>query len=199
VFGEVFYLEADYVHNLHYQGSEDRYNPHIGGINWYLSREIPMVGGGVHPLDLLRWFAASPITQVHGYGNNIAFPQMQSPDCMVALFSFASGACAKVASLYGPVGDMAPLYNLAIYGTKATFRQGRLMVGVAHDVETTDLSALSAVGHPYEPEVAHFADCIINDRSPLVDAPEGANSAAACILAAEAIRSGRPQAVPDYK
>lgn len=198
VFGEIFYLEADYIHNLHYQASEDRFNPHLGGENWYLSREIPIVGGGVHPLDLLRWYAGSPVVETFGYGNNIAFPQMKNPDCMVAIFRFASGPCARITALYGPVGEMAPFYNMGIYGTRATFKQGKLVIEHGHGMEVTDLSEMSGTGHPYQPEVEHFADCIINQKSPLVDIFEGARSAAAVILAAEAIRTGQTQQIPQW-
>jgi predicted dehydrogenase len=90
---------------------------------------------------------------------------------------------------------MAPLYNMTLYGTGATFRSGKLMVGKAEDYETSDLAELSVWGHPYEPQIEHFLNCIEQGQPVRTDVFEGANSAAAVILAAEAIRSGKPQSV----
>ena len=199
VLGEVFYLEADYIHNLFVQADAARLNPHIGNVNWYLQHEIPIVGGGVHQLDLLRWYADSNVVEVQGYGNSIAFPAMRNNDCMAALFRFESGAVAKVAALYGPVGARPEFCNLAVYGTKGTVRNGQLVVGEGHDAEVKDLSELTIAGHPFDPQLEHFLECILEDQPTLVDAFSGANSAAATIKAAEAIRTGEKQAVPIYR
>ncbi len=195
--GEIFYMEADYIHDLHVQGAAERFNPHIG-MNWYLEKEIPMVGGGVHPFDLLRWFAGANAVEVEGFANRIAFPQMKHPDCQVALFRLESGAIAKVAAAYGPVGPMAPFYNLVVYGTKGTIARGQAHLGNGHEFTTEDLTGLGVKGHPYDPEVDHFVTCILEDRPTLVDAFEGANSAIACITAAESAERGERLAVPQY-
>ncbi len=197
--GEIFYMEADYIHNLFGQADPERINAYIGNENWYLRHELPIVGGGVHQLDLLRSFCGSDVVEVDGFGNSIAFPQMEHNDCMVAIFRFAGGACAKVAALYGPVGDRPAFSNLAIYGTRGTFRGGKLMLGQGHDVETRDLADLEIAGHPYDPQIEHFLDCIEQDRPTLVDAFSGANSAVATVCAAEAIAEGQRMTVPVYR
>ena len=51
--GEIFYAEGDYIHDLRYQTRQT--DPLTGG-NRYLEAECPIVGGSVHPVDLLRWF-----------------------------------------------------------------------------------------------------------------------------------------------
>lgn len=68
--GEVFYLEADYFHDLKRQAAAERTNPFIGGINWWLEHEKVIVGGGAHQFDLLRWYAGSHAVEVTGYGNS---------------------------------------------------------------------------------------------------------------------------------
>ncbi|MCE5219160.1 Gfo/Idh/MocA family oxidoreductase [bacterium] len=197
--GELFYLEADYIHNLLVQAGPARTNPQLGNMNWYLEKEIPIVGGGAHQLDLLRWFADSDVESVCGFGNSIAFPAMRNPDCMAALFQFASGAVGKVSALYGPVGDRPPHGNLAIYGTKGTFRAGKLMLGEGHDVAVTDLGHLEMQGHPYDPQLHSFVESILEDKPTRSDAFSGANSAAATIMAAEAIAAGKVLRVPNYR
>ncbi len=199
VFGRIFYMEADYIHNLLGQADEARRNPFIGNVNWYLEHEKPIVGGGVHQLDLLRWYAGCDVVEVQGFGNAIAFPAMNHGDCMAGLFRFASGAVAKVTALYGPVGERPAHCNMALYGTGATFRHGQLMVGSGHEVTVTDLSGLEIGGHPFEPQLEHFLTAILEDGPTLVDAFSGANSAAAIIMAAEAIATGRRQSIPTYE
>jgi len=196
--GQIFYMEADYIHNLFGQGDPKRFNPYIG-MNWYLEREIPIVGGGVHQFDLLRWYAKSNAVEVAGYGNGIAFPAMKNPDCQAAVFKLESGAVAKVTALYGPVGPRPELCNMEVYGTKGAVREGKLYLGAGHDATVQDLKALTIAGHPFNPEVAHFMECILEGKPTLVDAFDGANSAIACILAAEAIRTGEKKRVPIYK
>ena len=196
--GRIFYLGADYIHNLFGQGAPQRFNQYIG-MNWYLEREIPIVGGGVHQFDLLRWYTRSNAVEVAGYGNSIAFPAMKNPDCQAAVFKMESGAVAKVTALYGPVGPRPELCNMEVYGTKGTVRGGKLYLGSGHDAKVEDLTKLAIAGHPFNPEVEHFITCILNDKPTLVDAFDGANSAIGCILAAEAIRTGEKKKVPVYQ
>ena len=193
--GEIFYMEADYIHNLKYQGSRDRYNSHLN-MNWYLDREIPMVGGGCHPLDMLRWFKGKEIIEAQGYSNRIGFPDMKNDDCEIALFRFRDGCIAKVTVIYAPVSPMPYAYNVAVYGRKGT---------VLGDTVCTDeqkgfqsLGVHWGTGHPYEPEAEHFMSCITENRETIINAREGAKTAAAVITAFRAMKAGRPLKVPRF-
>jgi len=197
--GDLFYLEADYFHDLKRQAADERINPYIGNINWWLEHEKVIVGGGAHQFDLLRWYAESYAVEVTGYGNSIAFPEMTHPDCMCAVFKLASGAVAKVGAAYGVVGPRPEWMNLEVYGTEGTIRGGQLITGEHDEPEMEDLR-LEYSGHPFAPEIEHFLRCIIDDTEPLVDAFEGANSAAATIMAAESVEAGGgPMAVPFFQ
>ena len=197
--GEIFYLESDYIHALQGQGDPARTNPFIGNINWYLEHEKVLVGGCSHQFDLLRWFAGSHAVEVMGYGNSIAFPAMKHPDCMCAVVKLASGAVCKLTGAYGIVGPRPDFNNLEVYGTKGTVRGPKVMLGHGHEIEAEfDLSGQQIGGHPYEPEIEHFLDCIIHDKPTLVNAFEGANSAAAMIVATEAVETGKVLGVPFF-
>jgi predicted dehydrogenase len=181
--GDLFYLEADYVHDLRYQQYME---------DWKLSQEIPIVGGGVHPLDLLRWFAGD-VEEVFGMANHAAYTEMREPTTEAALFRFQSGAVGKVASLYGTISPMGEHYNLAVHGTTGTVKGNKLCL------DGNDAWMQIPVeyhGHPYEPEVEHFARSILNDTKPMVDAEEGAKSAQACLLAHQSAIEGKPLKVP---
>ena len=186
--GEIYYLEGDYIHNLLYQKNQwDQ----VTGTNWYLDHERPMVGGGSHPLDLLRWFSGKQVTQVWGGSNRFAFPEMRNDDCQVCLFRFEDGSLAKVAALYGPRCAMAPFYNLRVYGTKGTVERDTVALSQnADDVHPAfaPVNADRAKGHPYLPEIEDWLDAIVQDRAPRTPLWDGANSTLATLCACRAMR-----------
>jgi len=182
--GEIFYLEADYMHDLRYQRFMEQ---------WKLTTEIPIVSGGVHPLDLLRWFAGD-VVEVYGMANHIAYKEMHEPTTEAALFRFASGAVGKVAALYGTVSPMADWYNLAVHGTTGTVRGNRLCLD--GNEAWMEIPVPRQESHPFAAEAYHFASCVLRDEQPLVDAVEGAKSAQACLLAHQSALEGRPLPVP---
>lgn len=196
--GDIFYLEADYLHGLKVQADPSRLNPYIGNLNWYLEHEKVLVGGCSHQFDLLRWYAGSYAAEVMGYGNSVAFPAMKHPDCMCAVVKLANGAVCKLTGAYGIVGPRPDFSNLEVYGTTGTVRGGKVWRGEGEEAQVEDISATQITGHPYEPEIDHFVDCILNDKPPIVDAFEGANSAAAMIVATEAVETGRALPVPHF-
>lgn len=181
--GALFYLEADYIHDL--RGQRDA-EP------WKVAEEIPIVGGGCHPLDLLRWFAGD-VVEVFAYATRIAYAEMKQPATIVSVYRFAGGAVGKVTALYGCVNPMPELYNLGVYGTRGTVLRNRLSLdGLQEWLEMPT----PAAGHPFAPEVAHFLDCIRWGKQPIVDALEGAKTAAAVLCAAESARTGKPVEPP---
>lgn len=197
--GQVYYMEGDYIHNLLYQAGQT--DPATGH-NWYLEREIPMVGGGSHPLDLLRWFSGAEVVRVSAYGTHVAFPAMHCDDCQVALFQFDSGAVAKVAALYAPRTGMAPFYNLRVYGTMGTVERDQVALADSPEDVHPEFGPVAAdrlSGHPYEPEIADWLEAIRDDRAPRTTLWDGANSTAAALVAARALREGRALEVPVYR
>jgi UDP-N-acetylglucosamine 3-dehydrogenase len=196
--GDIFYLEADYIHALQGQADASRINPYIGNVNWYLEHEKVLVGGCSHQFDLLRWYSNSYAVEVMGYGNSIAFPQMKHPDCMCAVAKMSSGAICKLTGAYGVVGPRPEFNNLEILGTRGTVRGGKIMRGEGHEAVVEDISSRQIEGHPYEPEIDHFIGCILEDQPTIVDAFEGANSAAGMIMATEAVETGKVLSVPHF-
>jgi predicted dehydrogenase len=194
--GEIYYMEADYVHNLLYQRNQT--DP-VTGRNWYLENELPMVGGGSHPLDLLRWFKGSSVTHVWSYANHVAFPEMAHDDCMVSLFRFEDGTIAKVAALYAPRCGMAPYYNLRMYGTRGTVERDRIALAANDDDVHPAFQPVEAdrlTGHPYMPEIEDWLDSILVSRPPRTTLKDGAASTLATLIAVRAAREKREIHVP---
>lgn len=179
--GDIFYMEGDYIHDLRYQYYME---------DWKISKEIPMLGGGCHPLDLLRWYAGD-VTEVTAFSNHIAYPEMAEDASMVAIFKFAGGATGKVTSLYGPCSPMPYGYNLSIYGTKGTVVRDKVSFdGLGH--QWMDIPDTFDPTHSYVPEVEHFLDCVRTGKKPLVTPEIAANTVIASLYA---VRSAKEKTI----
>jgi len=195
--GELFYLEADYIHDLRSQANPSRLNAAIG-MNWWLKKEKPMVGGGSHPIGALSWFLNSPPVEVQAYSHRMVFPEMVHDASMVAIFRFACGAIAKVTALYWCLTPYADANHLAIYGTKGTVRRQAICRDEEEGFVPLPIRWKTG-GKPMLAEAEHMIDCILNDREPQVGYIEGAQAAAAGIVAEEAARERCAVSIPTFE
>jgi len=196
--GQIYYLEGDYFHNLLYQ--REQTDP-VTGHNWYLEHERPMVGGGSHPLDLLRWISGKEIVRVTGFGSHVAFPEMIHDDCQAALFQFEDGTVAKVSALYAPRREMIPYYNLRVYGTLGTVERDEIALAKREDEVHPSLVPVLAdrvAGHAYDIEILDWLDAIREDRLTRINLFDGANSTMATLCACRAIQERRTIEVPVF-
>jgi predicted dehydrogenase len=184
--GDVFYVEGDYNHDLRMQLQME---------DWKVSKEKPLVGGGVHPFDLLRWYVGNAV-EAFAYSNHKAYPEMREDTTIVSVFEFESGAVGKVTAMYAPIiAGMAHDYNMAVYGRKGSIiRRQMFLDGLAKPMDLP----IEYHGHPYDPQIEHMVRCIKEKRQPLVDAHEGANSAAGVLCAHESALLHRPVKVPRF-
>jgi len=183
--GDIFYVECDYIHDLRYQANLEE---------WKLTDEIPVLGGGCHPIDLLRWYAGN-ISEVASFSNNIAFPEMKHDSSMVTMLKFKSGCIGKVTSLYGCVSQRPEMFNLSVYGTKGTIVRNKMCLdGFGHG--WMDIPAAVDEGHDYMPEIDHVLDCIINGKSALVTPYEAYQTCMAGLYAEKSAVENKIMFVP---
>jgi predicted dehydrogenase len=195
-FGEIFYMEGDYIHNLKSQGDPSRFNEALGK-NWYLEEEKPMVGGGCHPFDVLRWVVDSPVVAVASMGNRIAFPAMHNDDCIVSLFRFESGCVAKVTALYGPEAPYAHCNNIAVYGTEKSVWRDQVCEDHAEGWKPLVVEAYEEkYSHGFEREMADFVGAIRTGSSVLAPARDSAQSEIATLVATEALKEKGEVEIP---
>ncbi len=186
--GQVFYAEADYICN--YLFRED-FRALLG-----TTYETAFVNAATHVFDLLRWYLGEPV-EVQAYGNQgmSAWPQPELKDDLVcALYKFPSGAVAKVAATWGATCQLAGMetcYNLSLIGSKASI-VGDKIARSATGGEFEPLPFDRAFGHPHDGEVDTFLDAIIEDKQPVIDARDGANTSIGVLTAMEALRQGKP-------
>ena len=194
-FGEVFYVEADYVSN-----HVDLFR---GGWRGDLGQECNvMAGGGTHPIDVVRWIVDDRVEEVSAYGNGIAAQShgVDVTDCVVAVMRFRKGCVGK--SLVTVTAACPGFRNVQVYGTKKTF------VTVPgppnHQVSGAERGAwepLSYSGERKDPRHALVADlirAIEQDADPQIDLDQSTHVAAICIAAFESVRTRKPVKVPTF-
>ncbi len=195
--GEIIFAEAHYVHDL---------SGLFPVTPWRL--RVPqdlMYGGASHPIDLLRWFLGD-VDEVHAFGRkgNLT-PEYPYEDNYLINLRFKNGAIARVLGAYGLVHPPMPMMGLGLFGTKASLQadftdqeDGHLKVVQQkldkHPVATMTFPAEreGALGHAggVLRYLAHFEECLLNDKGPSPSVRDGARTVAACSAAWESIRKG---------
>jgi len=185
-FGELFYGEADYVHNI----------SHLILSGWRGEKgqgHTPFVGGGCHMIDLLRW-CMGEVVEIYAYGSKRCLTQEQYPfvDCAISVLKFESGACGKFGVTYAC--QRPSFRNLMLYGTKATYMSGRDADRIRLNDHLADLIRMEmpVQGHPYGPVIGGFAQAIIDDTEPPISGRDVANTIAIALAGDESIATGEP-------
>ena len=199
--GDVILADAHYVHEI---------KDYFGLTPWRL--DVPqdfMYGGVCHPVDSLVWFLGD-VEEVHCYAGRGGLSAYPIEDNFTLNLRFASGVIARVLGAYGVVQPGWPMMGLTIFGTKATatatfedFKPSQLRV--VFDKLTSNEPAV--IDYPADTEgaygqgqavrryMAHFEDCIVNDRAPCEDAREGTKTIAALDAAWKSVKTGLPEKV----
>ena len=191
--GRIYAAEGDYIHNT----------LHLIRSGWRgRHRHSVTTGGGVHMLDLLRWIVGE-IEEAMCYSTYgvLTTDEAKSPDCMLSVLKFRSGAIAK--SMTNMAAQRPALHNLILYGTKGVFVNGK-PDGVLYRGDRSEPEPVTAAYGPADASsgykgvgVTHLLDCIERDESPLVDVVEGARTIAVCDAIYESFRTGLPVEVED--
>lgn len=113
-FGEVFYLEGDYIHQILWKI--------VTGWRAKMDFYCVTYGGGIHLIDLMRWILGDEVVEVAGMGNKVLTRDgpFRWDDTIVSLLRFAGGALAKSLTTFGP--QRPQLHRLDVYGTKVAFQ-----------------------------------------------------------------------------
>jgi predicted dehydrogenase len=114
--GTIFSIETGY----HYGRLEKLTNGWRGEDPHY----SPVLGGGIHVVDLICWLLEDRVARVSAVGNRIASAGSKSKcnDFSAALLTFKSGAVATLTVNFGCV--YPHFHPLRLYGTKATYING---------------------------------------------------------------------------
>ena len=194
VFGDIFMVEVDYMHRIWMTPEE----------KWYASREqsgTAILTGGCHAIDALRWFARSEVEQVCAYQVKTENP-IEYPGTISVNVKFKDGKIGRSTTTFD--AQMPYRFNIGIYGTKGCLRNNELFAPRLFPGQNNFLKipcilpdSPDVAHHPFEGEVSHFLDCIIDDLRPFPDLDDAAYTQAVCFAADLSAQSGKPVMVSE--
>ena len=194
VFGNIFMVEVDYMHRIWLTTEE----------KWYASRQqsgTAILTGGCHAIDTLRWFARSEAKTVCAYQVKTENP-IEYPGTISVNVEFKDGKIGRSTTTFD--AQMPYRFNIGVYGTEGTIRNNeiyapKLFPGQNDFMKIPCILPDSAdvAHHPFEGEVSHFLDCIVEDKRPYPDLEDAAQTHAICFAADFSAESGKPVAISE--
>jgi predicted dehydrogenase len=191
--GDVFLADGNYRSSL---GSLKEKTP------WRFDPHTPqdiLLGGTCHPLDMLRWLMDVTIEEVHGYANHKSEPLYTINDCYSVHCKFSNGAIGRLSAMSGARAHTPDSSGISLWGTKGTLWDGRLYangrpepIDLRPQAPPLAYPVQSSFNLPWGDEAAHFVNCVIEDRPPMVDVIHGAQTTAALCAGIESARTGNP-------
>jgi len=195
--GRIFYGEVDYFHGIGpwYKQYEWNVKKSIGGSSF--------LSAGCHAVDGLRWFLDEEAVEVTAYSthsNNENFSLYEYDPTMVAIIKFESGAVGKVASSIDCIQPY--VFNINLVGEKGTIKNNRLY---SHKMPgQTDFATIPTIlpdsgdvtHHPFQGELDHLVDCILNDEESSVNIEYAVKIHEICLAAEISAQEGRSVKLP---
>lgn len=173
--GEIYYGEVDYFHGI---------GPWYKQYKWNVKRDVggsSLLSAGCHAVDALLWFMGRRPVEVFSYttrSSNPDFKEYEYDPTSVTLIKFDNGSIGKVAS---SLDCKTPyIFNVELFGSKGTIRNNQIF---SHKFPgQTNYATIPTIlpdsgdvrHHPFEGEVNHFVDCILNDKKPFPDLKDAA-------------------------
>jgi len=191
--GELYLVESEYAHSYrHARGVGDwRVDP----------RREPVIGGGCHAIDLLRWVAGD-VEEAFAYANHECLTDWPVDDCTMGLFKFESGVVGKVMI---SIGCTRPYTMRSVfYGTEGTI----ICDNTSPQIQLCSQKSMSGApafatfpvnlaSHNVAAEINEIVDCIRNDTQVVTDVIQGAKTVATCVAVVESSKTGKPVRVKD--
>lgn len=192
--GRIFYAEVDYWHNI---------GPWWTGFEWARLKSSggsAFLLGGCHAVDAIRWFVGDNVAEVSAYGN-CHNPDYEYDSNVVAAVKFRSGAIGKLSTSFDC--QMPYNFNIDLLGTEGSIRGNRLYSKKLLPGQT-DFATIPTIlpdsgdvsHHPFQGEMDHFVDCILNNEESHCNLADAINTNETCIAIDRSLATGKPVALP---
>ena len=163
-----------------------------------------LLDSGLHWIDLFRWLIGQ-VESVIGYGGNFFNRTMEGEDTGAISLRFANGALGQLSCTWA-ARNRNPIEPFTICGTKGTLRiaNDKLTYEDGEDVLSTDQLSERAPSLKVELKrfegrtgrdsvklsVAHFIECIREEKSPLITGEAGKEALKIALAASKSIQTG---------
>ena len=206
ILGDIYFAEGEYAHDYAKIPGVDNWRKHP-------DRE-PILGGGCHSIDLLRWLMGDPY-EVFAYSNRMVLKDWPISDATIGVMKWENGAIGKIYTSIGCKRDYT--MRTCIYGSKGTLifdntsPEMNLYLEKAND-EVSFAGGLFGTGsergikhnikvsinnHNLPGEHKAFRDAVIEGKSLVMTGLEGAKTVSVCSAVIESAKTGVPVKV-DY-
>lgn len=189
--GCLYYAEADY--------NFGRWEKIVSGWRGKSDNYSVMLGGGIHMVDLLLWLTEDKVEKVSAFGNNLASKEAGLPfnDLVVSNLKFSGGMLAKVTCNFACVHPHH--HSVSVYGTKATFINGRKKAEffTSREGEPRQISTAYRQDKQKEstPFIASFVESVVSKGKPAVTEQEVFDAMSVCFAIERSVVTGRPMPV----
>jgi predicted dehydrogenase len=187
--GPIFYGEVDYWHDI---------GPHYAQYRWNVKKEIAgsvFLSAGCHAVDALRHFVKDDIIEVTAYGNR-RNPEYEYDTNVVGIVKFAGGAIGKTSASFDVRCPYA--FNIDLLGEKGSIRDNHIYAKEFFAGQTDWITVPTirpdsgdVTHHPFDGEIAHFVDCVLNDRQSFVNLDDAVKTHAVCFALDRSATQGR--------
>jgi len=193
--GELFYVELNYWHGI---------GPWWSGWEWgrtKASSGSTMLLGGCHAIDALRWLSGDEAVEVSAVSNN-----------KKGLFEYDANVAAVLKLRGGGIGmtsalfdcEMPYQFDIDLVGTEGALRGNRLwskklLPGQSGwtEMKAAPLDSGDVEHHPFDAQIDHFVDCILEDRESHCNIADAYYSHELCLAIDRSVAAGgQPVGLP---
>jgi len=213
MFGKIYHVETDYQSNIAswWSGFEDARKKETG--------ISALMVAGCHALDTARWLASSKRDQAAKVKEVFAYcggwrkdsdkeyncytgewangkPALEYEGLEVLLLKFVNGAIGKVSTNYDCI--MPYTFPIEMFGDAGTVKDNRIwsrrFPGQKGWIEIPTILPDSAdvAHHPFQGEIDHFTDCILNDHESHCNLDDAIHTHEIIFAAQQCYQTGQP-------
>ncbi|KKL63136.1 hypothetical protein LCGC14_2178130, partial [marine sediment metagenome] len=181
--GELGEPVSVFARRLNYVGLQDRLRGRVSVLSFL----------GVHDFDYVRWLLDSEpvrvVTESVAKVHKAAGYDIEDQTFTLIRFANDAVACVEAGWVLPNSHPRRADFSLQIIGTKGMAQYGLLPGDLA--VCTEAGWEIPRLGGGLDLEIAHFLDCIVHDRPPLVTGPDGREALRMSLAAQESAKTGR--------
>ena len=203
ILGKIFYVEIDYFHAV---------GPWYGQYGWNIKKNIAgnnLLTAGCHAVDAMLYFANDRVKEITSYSTRSdygPFKEYEYDPTSVFICKFENGSIGKVACslecnspyLFNVLlmGEKGTIRNNQYYGDKCLGYYGHPEIGNGQtswiDWPTILPDSGDVSHHPFNGEIDHFIDCIINDMESSLSISSAVHTHQICYSAEISANTGQP-------